>query len=84
MNNLITKIDIRSLGTLNATFPALSHTRVTVYSTGDYQGGRKNGRPPSLWQKNQQTPGILLLHCHLCSKYKISPSQGKVLNLANE
>ena len=38
MNNLIANSYINSLGTLNATFPALLHTQMTLYSTGNNQG----------------------------------------------
>ena len=38
---LITNSDINILNALNATLPALSHARLTVYSTGDEQGWQK-------------------------------------------
>ena len=33
--------EINSLGILNATFTALSHAQLTIYSTGDEQGWHK-------------------------------------------
>ena len=65
MNNSITNSEITCLGTLNTIFLTLLHTRMTLYSTGDNQGGRKIGRftavvqPPSQWKTNRQTPGLL-------------------------
>ena len=38
----ITNSEIDSLGTFNATFPALLHTQLTVYSTSDEQGWWKS------------------------------------------
>ena len=71
MNNSIINREINSLGNLNAIFPALSHDWLTLYSTGDNQGGQKTGRftavvrPHSQWQTNKQTPGILVLNSYL-------------------
>ena len=70
-NNSITNIEINSLGAFNAKFPTLSHIRLTLYSTGDDQGGWKTHRftavvhHPSQWQMNWQTPGILMLTSYL-------------------
>ena len=56
----IKKCDNNSLGTLNTMFPALSHARLTLYSTSDEQGWQKTnnfavaGRIPSQWQTNWQ------------------------------
>ena len=50
-------IDINNLSTLNATFTALPHTQMTLYSTGDDLDCHKTGRftkvvqPPSPRQK---------------------------------
>ena len=71
INDYITNSDINSLGTLNATFPAFSHDRLNLYNTGDDQGCWKTCRfyavvqPPLRWQKNQQTPGLLVILSYL-------------------
>ena len=59
--------DFNSLGTLNATFLALLHTQLTLYSTSDNQGCWETGRftkavwPPLPRQKNQEYAGLLVL-----------------------
>ena len=53
MKNSINNSEVNSLGTLNATLLALLHALMTLYSTGDNQGGWKTVqftgvvRPPS-------------------------------------
>ena len=85
MKILITTSEINSLGTLNTTFTAFLHARLTLYSTGDNQGGQKTGRftaavwPPSRWEKNRQTPGLQFLPFYFGSKYQITPAVGKSL-----
>ena len=46
MNDFITNSDINSLGTLISTFTSLSHTWLSLYSTGDKQGWQK----PTIYQ----------------------------------
>ena len=54
--------DFNSLGTLNATFLALLHTQLTLYSTSDNQGCWETGRftkavwPPLPRQKIKNMP----------------------------
>ena len=90
MKILITNSEINSLGTLNTTFTTFLHARLTLYSTGDNQGGQKTVRftaavwPPSLWEKNRQTPGLQFLPCYFGSKYQITPAVGKSLIHTNK
>ena len=44
MQTDITSSDINSLGTLKATFTALSHAQLTLYSTGDDKGYWETGQ----------------------------------------
>ena len=46
MHNLITKVSINSLGNFNTTFPALLHSLLNKYSSGDKQGWRKTKNLP--------------------------------------
>ena len=41
MYDLITTSEIKSLSTLNTTFPDLFHTQLTIYSTGDGKNCQK-------------------------------------------
>ena len=86
MEYFIIDSDINNLVTLRATFPPLSYAQLTIYSTSDKQGHRKNRqfsavvRSPSQLQTNIQTPGILVLPSYLWLKYQITSDRGKALN----
>ena len=72
MKNPITNSEIKSPGTLDATFPTLSRDQMTLYSTGDKQGFRGNGQfnavvwPTSRWKTNTQTPSLSVLTSYIC------------------
>ena len=77
MYDLITTSDINSLISLNATFLALLHAGLTIYSTVDGQDLRKIANLPQRFSLRLLVPPYLL-----CFNDQIITDQGKSPNRA--